>query len=163
MVAWRGGWWLQLLRLAVFGFCLWRGIRVLGLLLLHPHVCIQASFEQQLIVSEKEGRFNKEDALWVTVQINEEHLPSLLGDAAIADNQDLVCSNDGGQPLIFTKESGSSVKTMDLIRKTTFVYASHLWATTTVVRLAQTLFREAWMLRSVWVSRADVACRENRF
>lgn len=37
---------------------------------------------------------------------------------------------------------------------------SHLWATTTVVRLVHTLASEAWMLRSVWVSRAEVACGE---
>lgn len=40
--------------------------------------------------------------------------------------------------------------------------ASHLWATTTVVRLAHTLASEAWMLRSVRVSRAEVACGETR-
>lgn len=34
---------------------------------------------------------------------------------------------------------------------------SYLWATTTVVRLEQTLANEAWMLRSVCVSSADVA------
>lgn len=37
---------------------------------------------------------------------------------------------------------------------------SHLWATTTVVRLVHTLASEAWMLRSVWVSSAEVACGE---
>lgn len=39
---------------------------------------------------------------------------------------------------------------------------SYLWATTTVVRLAQILASEAWMLRSVCVSSADVACRGNK-
>lgn len=46
-----GGRRLQLLGLAVFWFGLWRGVRVLGLLLVHPHVGVQASLEQQLIVS----------------------------------------------------------------------------------------------------------------
>ena len=37
---------------------------------------------------------------------------------------------------------------------------SNLCATTIVVRLMHMLLSEAWMLRSVCVSRADVACSE---
>lgn len=50
-VARGGGRRLQLLRRAVFGFSVWPGVGVLGLLLLQPHVCVQTSLQQQLLVS----------------------------------------------------------------------------------------------------------------
>jgi len=35
------------------------------------------------------------------------------------------------------------------------------WATIRVVRFSQILANAAWIFRSVWVSRADVACKQN--
>lgn len=56
LLSWGRRWRLQFLGLAVFGFGIWRRIRVLGLLLLHPHVCVQTSLGQQLLVPCMETR-----------------------------------------------------------------------------------------------------------
>lgn len=50
-VGWRGGRRLEFLRFAIFGVWVGRGVGVLVLQLLHPHLCVQASFEEQLLVS----------------------------------------------------------------------------------------------------------------
>lgn len=47
-----------------------------------------------------------------------------------------------------------------LMKKHQARWMTYLWATTIVVRLTQTLFSEAWMLRSVCVSNAEVAWRQ---
>lgn len=173
-----GGRRLQLLGLAVFWFGLWRGVRVLGLLLVHPHVGVQASLEQQLIVSLDGEKVNHSRVWWkeeglpygcqYDVQNYRSHLPSSLSDPAIANNQNLVGSNYGGQSLKMKRFTQHFRQTTDILKQkkiekklsevqvfTTRV--SYLWATTTVVRLEQTLANEAWMLRSVCVSSADVA------
>lgn len=114
-VPWWGRRWLQFLRLAVFGFCVWRRIGVLGLLLLRPHVCIQASLEKQLLVSwmerkgvtwswVKKGMCRMVITVTSEQQVNKAHLPSSFSDPAVADNQNLVCSDYGGQPFIFNKK-----------------------------------------------------------
>lgn len=83
-------------------------------------------------------------------------LPSSLHDAAILDDEDLVSTDHRGEP----ERSEVSHPPQHLRGPPHLLPVPYLCATTMVVRLAQTLAREAWMARSLWVSNADVAYRE---
>lgn len=84
-------------------------------------------------------------------------LPSSLHDAAILDDKDLVSTDHRGEP---ERSEVSQSPTTTPEGGPHLLPVPYLCATTMVVRLAQTLAREAWMALSLWVSNADVAYRE---
>lgn len=164
LVSWRRRrrWRLQFLRLSVFGFRIGRWIRVLGLLLLHPHVGVQASLGEQLFVPGVEetvghtiGSIRGECSRGGDTHRPRSAICPLLTTRILS--APMMVDSLG---YISTISEGAKNKLHPNNRRSEGEAMSYLWATTTVVRLAHTLASEAWMLRSVWVSRAEVACEE---
>lgn len=58
-------WGLEFLRTSVFGFRVGGRVRVRGLLLFEPHVSVEPSFSQKLLVSRK--RVIKEDFIYLFI------------------------------------------------------------------------------------------------
>lgn len=159
---WGRWWWLQLLRLPIFGFCVWIG--VVCLLLLQPHVSVKASFQQQFLVPLMEKEVTQRIIEGLMFRALHTYRPrSAIRPSLITRIWSAPMMVDN---LFYMNAQLINVRVtvfflFSKIKQHTYsVNTIYLWATTTVVRLAQTLAREAWMLRSVCVSSADVAWRE---
>lgn len=160
---------LEFLRFAIFGLCVRRGIRVLGLQLLHPHLCIQASFEEQLLVAKTGRCFSLYSELTGDVAVlraagqrerksNAYHPRSAIRPSLITRIWSAPMMVDS----LRWEQEGSVINEEKRSWRGSCAERFYRWATTTVVRLVQILAREAWMFRSVCVSSADVAWRQTQ-